>query len=322
MKKTILGIYIALLSISIYAQDENVAVLSPTGVKPIATEKFDDTIPTPKRKDFWKFSGVAGLNISQAGFWNWAAGGNNNANGRVFANLTLAYKKDNLSWITNLDTEFGMMYTPTTSFTWRKPNDKIVFSSKFGYEFSKTWFITVMGGFSSQYAKGYEYKTENGIENETYISNWLSPSYTDLSVGIDWQPNKIFTVYLSPIAGRLTSCTEEELRSKYGVPQEETFLPQLGMTLKAGVNYSPVKGLMMISTMTLYTPYTSKVQKFGNIDVNWDFSISYQFLKVLNVSLGTSLIYHDQVKITDRNGNTGARVQFKEVLGVGVSYMF
>ncbi len=320
MKKFIFTLFAFAIVFPLFSQDRYDAAAGKN-LTPVKTEISADTVPAEK---YWKFSGVAGLNISQVGMWNWSAGGSNNANGRIFANLTLAYKKNSISWETNLDTEFGMMYVPETPFIWRKPNDKIVFSSKFGYEFKKTWFFTILGGFRSQYAPGYEYKIESGNENEIYASNWLSPSYTDISLGVDWKPNTIFTLYFSPVAGRFTTCTVDTLRSRYGIPEDKTCVANLGMTFKAGVNYSPPKAkeLKIISTLTLYTPYTSKTQKFGNIDVDWDLAISYQFLKVLNVSLGTSLKYYDQVMITDKKGNTGPRVQFKEVIGIGIGYTF
>ena len=88
--------------------------------------------------------------------------------------------------------------------------------------------------------------------------------------------------------------------------------------------------MKIITTVSLFTPYTSKVQKFGNFDIDWDFAISYNFLKVLSVSLMTSLKYYDQVLIAkpDWDGVEGSaghpcpRVQFKEMLGIGVGYSF
>ncbi len=291
-------------------------------IEPISTEQFDDTIKVPKAKDYWNFSGIVGLNVSQTGLFNWAGGGNNNATGVLYANLTLKYKKNKIAWDSNLDTDFGLMYVPETLYPWRKSNDKIVFSTKLGYEFSKTWFVTVLGGFRSQYVSGYEYKMISGVENENYVSNWASPSYSDLSVGIDWKPNAIFSLYLSPVAGRVTTCTDSLLRATYGVPIDQIYKADLGLTFKAGVNYSVIKNLKIISIFSIFSPYTSKIQPFGNFDVDWDFSISYQFLKVLNVSLNTSLKYYDQVMITDKSGATGPRVQFKEVIGLGIGYSF
>lgn len=54
----------------------------------------------------------------------------------------------------------------------------------------------------------------------------MAPAYTDISVGIDWKPNDIFSVYLSPIAGRFThvvvpnKVNDAELRRKFldGIP--------------------------------------------------------------------------------------------------------
>ena len=221
---------------------------------PISMEQFEDTIKIPKEKDYWNFSGIVGLNVSQTGLFNWAGGGNNNATGVLYANLTLKYKKKKIAWDSNLDTDFGLMYVPETLYPWRKSNDKIVFSTKLGYEFSKSWFLTVLGGFRSQYVSGYEYKIISGAESENYVSNWASPSYSDLSIGIDWKPNAIFSLYLSPIAGRVTTCTDSLLRATYGVPVDQLYKADLGLTFKAGVNYSVIKNLKIISIFSVFSP--------------------------------------------------------------------
>lgn len=286
-----------------------------------------------EKPQYWKFTGFVTLNFAEMMQWNWAAGGNNNGNGVLAVNLKLAYQKDNISWETTFDSDYGWMWVPSTNFKWRKSNDRMVFSTKFGWEFHKTWYLTVMAGFKSHYHKGYEYKLDDQkVEQEIYAYNWLSPSYSDLSVGIDWKPNDIFTVYLSPIAGRITTATDSRLRAKYGVPLDKTFKAELGATFKAGVSYTRIKNLKIISTLTLFTPYrgASKdpdvyVQRFGNIDVDWDLAVSYQFFKVLNVTLSTSLKYYDAVKIAYMKKGVehfGPRVQFREIIGLGIGYSF
>ncbi len=286
----------------------------------------------------WKFSGMVGLNASQTQFFNWAAGGNNNVAGVVYANMTLSYKKNKLAWDSNLDTEIGEIYSSDLNPKWRKSNDKFNIYTKLGYELAKSWYVSVLGSFKTQYAPGYEY-ANNDAGDKTLISKWASPSYTDLSIGIDWKPNDIFSIYVSPVAGRLTYCRDSTLRDKYGLPEKtredgSVYRPAahaaLGLSIKGGINYTLVKNLKIISTVTLFTPYTSKVQKFGNFDVDWDFAISYNFLKVLSVSLMTSLKYYDQVMIAGPNWNgcegcagyPAARVQFKEMIGLGIGYSF
>lgn len=282
-----------------------------------------DTTKSEKNK-YWKFTGLVSLNFSETMQWNWAAGGNNNGNGILAANVKLAYKKDKIAWETTFDSDYGWMWAPSTNFKWRKSNDKIIFSSKFGWEFHKSWFLTVMANFKSHYSKGFEYTLDaNKVEQETYAYNWLSPSYSDLSIGIDWKPNEIFTVYLSPVAGRITTATDSLLRKKYGVELDKSIKTELGATFKAGVNFARIKNFKVISVLTLFTPYN---KHFGKIDVDWDLAVSYQFLKVLNVTLGTSLKYYDAVSImwTDKDEvvHNSPRVQFREIIGLGIGYSF
>ena len=305
---------------------------------------------------YWKFTGVVGLNAAQTALFNWAAGGNNNVTGFVFANLTLSYKKGKWTWDTNLDTELGEMFSNDykVGYRWRKANDKINLTTKVGFQMHPQWYLTLLGSFRSQYAPGWDYKKiDEGIWNadttfvvdangervdRTLISKWLSPSYTDLALGIEYRPNDIFTIGVYPIAGRMTTCLDSTLRPNYGLPMREdgTFKSvglNMGLRINAGINYTLVKNLKIISTLTLFTPYTARIhdkengQKFGNFDVDWDVAITYNFLKVFSVSLMTSLKYYDKVMIDGpawRKYHEGprARVQFKEVVGLGIGYSF
>lgn len=59
------------------------------------------------------------------------------------------------------------------------------------------------------------------------------------------------------------------------------------------------------------------------IDVNWDVLISMKINKFLSATLNTTLKYDNDVKTFEDNGEKrGAKVQFKEILGIGVAYNF
>lgn len=232
----------------------------------------------------WKFSGAVGLNAAATGLWNWAAGGNNNVNGVVYGRFRLLYHKNSIAWDTNLDMEYGLSWIDQPADAFQKSSDKLSFTTKFGWEFKKSWYLTALAGFQSQFAYGRAY---DGTEAyDPIISKFLAPAYTDLSVGIDWKPNDIFSVYVSPVAGRLTTvCVgnklneqymadqgvnlEQSLKEKYAVyyyakeadaagvfnkMYDKNLRAELGLSLKGAINYS-YKDLKLTTNLGLFTPY-------------------------------------------------------------------
>lgn len=397
MKKILTSLLGLIVMGTLYAQEVDKSVVQSRATA--AQKAAEDLKKVDTGEKPWKFSGTVGLNAAATGMWNWAAGGNNNVNGVASTKLRLLYHENNMSWETNLDMEYGLSWIDQEFDQLQKTSDKINFSTKFGWEFHKTWYLTVLGGFQSQFAYGRDY---NGSEAfDPIISKWLAPSYTDISVGIDWKPNDIFSIYLSPVAGRLTTVyvsdalnkkslgmmdkvgTEDEyavypdgleyaLKDKYAVwhyttdenglvtkNRDKNLRAELGLSLKGSINYT-YKDLKILTTLSLYTPYAwdkTKVyqdsegqlyadlgngqdfsnmeyvgfrdnnRRFGNFDVDWDVSVSYQFLKCLQVSLTTSLKYYNGTLIEkfDKEGNSlgsAERVQFKSVIGLGIGYTF
>ena len=319
----------------------------------------EETVQVPSP---WTCSGVVGLNASATGLVNWAAGGNNNVNGVAFGKVRLLYNENNLSWETNLNLEYGLSYIDQKYDSFQKSSDVIDLKTKLGWQFHKSWFLTLSGGFKSQFAFGRAY---DGSEAEDpIVSKFLAPSYTDISVGIDWKPNSIFSLYLSPVAGKITTAyvgdavesanpgLRQQMQDKYATwkyskiaspdgTYEKIYknsTAELGLTFKGAINYT-YKDLKIITSVGLFTPYAwdktemldaeknfigyrDNNRRFGNFDVDWDAAISYQFLKCLNVTLSTSLKYYNGVKIADADGILAERVQFKGILGLGVGYSF
>ena len=81
-----------------------------------------------------------------------------------------------------------------------------------------------------------------------------------------------------------------------------------------------MENVKAISTLDFFTAYN---KSFGNVDVNWDLLISMKVNKFLSASVNTTLKYDDDVKIVNEDGTTGGpKVQFKEMIGVGIAYNF
>ena len=93
-----------------------------------------------------------------------------------------------------------------------------------------------------------------------------------------------------------------------------------GAFVKARAELPVMENVNLITTADFFTPYS---KDFGNIDVNWDVLISMKINKVLSATINTTLKYDNDVKTFDDNGvKKGAKVQFKEVLGIGLAYNF
>ncbi len=246
-----------------------------------------ETKPSP-----WSCTGVVGLNASATGLVNWAAGGNNNINGVAFGKVRLVYNENNLSWETNLNLEYGLSYVDQKYDAFQKSSDVIDFNTKFGWQFHKAWYLTASAGFKSQFAFGRAY---DGTEAaDPIISKFLSPSYTDISVGIDWKPNSIFSLYLSPVAGKITTAyvgsavedanpgLRQQMQEKYATWTYSTVenadgtydkiyknaKAELGLSFKGSINYT-YKDLKIITTLGLFTPYAW--DKTEMKDANGDF---------------------------------------------------
>ena len=237
----------------------------------------------------WKFDGTVGLNAAATGLVNWAAGGKNNVNGIAYAKLHLLYHKDAIAWDTNFDTDFGLTWIDQEEDAFQKSSDNIKLATKFGWEFKQNWYLTVLASFQSQYALGRSYVTGyNPI-----ISKWLAPSYTDISVGIDWKKSyngADFSIYLSPIAGRIsTAYIGDKWNNKYsqeyldanpgetyydlrevlqsnigtyrylddGTKEYRNARAEFGLSFKGGIAYT-YKDLKLSTTLALFTPYQGK----------------------------------------------------------------
>ena len=223
MQKKFLSVALCLLAaLTMTAQDVDKAKV--TGNAEAAAKAGADLKKLEDAENPWKFDGTVGLNASATSLVNWAAGGKNNVNGIAYAKLHLLYHKDAIAWETNFDTDFGMTWIDQKEDKFQKSSDNIKLATKFGWEFKKNWYLTVLGGFQSQYALGRNYK--EGYND--IISKWLAPSYTDISVGIDYKYSvngADFSVYLSPIAGRITSAyTSDAWNKKY---TKEAFMEPL-----------------------------------------------------------------------------------------------
>ncbi len=220
------------------------------------------TLVAQEEEEGWSHNGLAGFNLSQTAFTNWSAGGENTVADNIYFNGSLNYKKDKLSWTNDLSANYGQNFTQNTG--WRKSIDNLNFASKLGHQINETVYYAALLDFKSQLADGYKYTDDD----KTLVSKFLTPSYLNVSVGIDYKPNSHIAVYYSPVAGKLTMVTDTLLSEAYGIDAGKKVRPQLGSIFKVNVDYTFYEDKVTLkSVLDLFTAYDDT---FGKVDVNWD----------------------------------------------------
>lgn len=298
------------------------------------------TADTAKKVKRWTKGGVGGLNFGQSSFTNWAAGGENSLAVGALLSLYGNYKNDKTSWDNTLDLAYGMLQSGTAPL--RKNEDKIDFSSKFGYyAFYKHWYYTALVNFKSQFADGYNYPNDSVV-----ASHFMAPGYLLGSLGMDYKStDNSLSLYISPLTSKTTFVNDQRLADAgaygvapakydtnavthvYGIYQHgDMVLNQFGGYLKFTFKKDIFKNVNFATKLELFSNYMKDPQ---NIVVNWENILALKFNKYLSTTISTNMIYDHNVPVPVKrveNGvtvnGTGPRLQFKEVLAIGLSYKF
>lgn len=270
----------------------------------------------------WKKGGLVQLGVSQASFTNWAAGGISNVNVSSLISLYANKKTANTTWENNLDLGFGLQKINGADY--RKSEDRIELNSKYGRKINDKLNYSALFNFRSQFAQGFNYTDTSTV----YVSNFLSPSFTTISVGLDYRPTEALSVYFSPVTGKITTVTDTKLSNMgaYGVDTGKTVRFEFGALLSAKYQKIFKNNIQLKSKLDLFGNF----ENIQAIDVNWENIFAYQMTKLLNVSLTTNLLYDQDILIPKNvESSPGVftvenkpRVQFKQVFSLGLSYKF
>ena len=272
----------------------------------------------------WTHKGNIGLNFGQSSYTNWAAGGQNTINGQGLFNYEIRYKKNNFKWDNTLTTALGYSFYDFE----RKPiktDDKIEFTSLAGYKASEHINYAAELAFRSQFAYGFDYTKDS----TNYISKFLAPAYISLGLGVEWVPNKYFSLYFSPLTGRITIVNDDRLAEEgaFGVnnlDKNDTVLHtnfakvryEFGARAVAKFQYPLAKNIDFNSKLELFSNYLNHPER---IDVDWQNMLVLKVNSWLNANVATHLIYDYDIPFYDEAGLKieGSKVQFKEVLAIG-----
>jgi hypothetical protein len=284
---------------AILAQDATIKELKSTAEKKIE----EDTT----HKEGWKKGININLGLAQGNTSNWAAGAEKssftiNSYVNLFANL----KRGDNEWTNNLDLFYAMINTSSQGT--RKNDDRIDYFTKYTHKIKPKWGFGVVGNFRTQFTDGFNYdKTPR-----EKISGFFAPAYLTIAPGFDWTPSEWFSVFLSPISGRWTYVSDDNLTTLYNINPGKSLRTEMGGYLSANFKKDIAKNVNFKSRFDLYSNYLENPQ---NVDVFWTNVLTLKVNKFLNVTYNFDLIYDDDVKIFGPNGDA-PRTQIKSLLSV------
>lgn len=293
MKKHILLVAFLMAAITVQAQDADSVIVEKQGS--------------------W------GVNLANVGLSNWAGGGESSlAIGTVF-NTSIKKTKGKSTWLNQVDFALGGAKVGEQGF--RKTDDAIILLTQYSERLNKNLSWSLTGILRTQLLVGNTFAADPvnaGEEIVNKISNFMAPGYLSVNLGLDRQVNKHLNISFAPAAGKFTFVSDDDLSAvgAYGVDPGEKFRAEFGTNFLAVLNIPIMENISFRSNLNFFTAYDS----FGNVDTNWETLLVMKVNKWFNATLGTQLIYDDDILIQQEDGSASREIQFKHVLNFGVNF--
>ncbi|MEM9141945.1 MAG: DUF3078 domain-containing protein [Bacteroidota bacterium] len=299
--------------------------------KPLTEKPYRFKIPS-----FWTRINNLGLNLNEVAFVNWNAGGNNSVSALGNASFQRNYKFRYLQWDNELRLRYGINFQEGQSV--RKTEDLIRITSTFGYQRDtiSNWYYSVKANFNTQFSNGYRYPNRDNP-----ISRFMAPGYSFLGAGTSYiTKDQRFNLYISPVTQKATFVLDQDLADNGAFGVRRAVLDMDGNVITPGRNVflefgflvtnvwetQVYKNMKLKNRLSLYTDY---LRQFGNVDVDWELNMNLRVNKYVVTNIGTHIIYDDDVRFERQVNDQGVvidpgepRIQFKQLLGVGVVYDF
>jgi hypothetical protein len=263
----------------------------------------------------WKTGIVTGVNLAQTALINWSAGGESSVAFNGLLSIFANYKDTTSEWDNSLDIGYGMLQQGKGKFV--KTDDRFDLLSKYGVKAFSDFNYTVLVNFKTQFAPGYQFPNDS-----VKISNFLAPAYLIGAIGLNYVPNAYFNAFLAPFTGKLTIVNDELLSAEgaYGVTPGKRLKGEFGgyariIYTRSDFKNAFLKNVAFTSKLDLFSNYLDKPQ---NIVFNWENMLAFNVNKYISFNINTHLMYDANI----RNKGEVAKLQFKEILGLGFLLKF
>lgn len=309
-----------------------------------AQEPAPNRVPTPQEAykisaevdtaQGWRRGGAGTLNFSQVSLSNWAPGGQSSLSLLGLGNMYAHYRADKHAFDLAGNLVYGLLKAGKTRV--RKNDDRLELNARYARSFAPKWSYATQLNLKTQLTP-----TTDAIRTDSLLSKFFAPAYILASVGFEYKPSEAFSLFLSPITGKFTVVSDQRLADAgaFGVKAArqgpdgrqvagtgERLREELGAYLNARYRRALMANITYQTRLELFSNYFHNPQ---NIDVNWENLLDFKVNKFFSASVAATLVYDDDILVPlnakEQNGDPlarGRRIQFKETVGIGLTYKF
>jgi len=243
----------------------------------VATHANAQTPDSTAPKSTWANKLVWSLNLSEAAYTDWTAGGDNTLAYVGIMNGSNIDNPTNFTWDNSYKLMFGQARLGDHGL--RKTDDEISLESILSLKLDSTMNPYASVSFKTQFAPGYTYTAG---DSATRVSNFFDPAYFVESIGAIYQPNKIFKTRLGAGVREVLTTNFTRYSDNPETPQVEKTKIEGGFESVSELALPIDDALLLTSKLELFAPFhtldkiiarsesglTAKVNKFVTVNLN------------------------------------------------------
>ncbi len=329
------------LSVLVRSTDKKtISMLIDDGVtfsryKPKETKEFDfkllENSITPlskvgntyKVETPWIIGGDGHIGFSQTYLANWEKGGQSAVSSLVVLKGFANYKREDglIKWENSGELRNGMVYQGGDQRELQKYDDKFEITSRYGISAYKKWYYSSEFNLNTQLFRGYKYPKK---DNPEPYSAFLAPVRTFFKLGMEYKPNKDFSVLISPLTVKNVFVRDTSLvdQTRFGIDANKKSFWEPGLNADL---YFKKTFAENITYETKYKMFVNYKKPFQKQDLNWENIINLKLNEFINMRFLLHLIYDDDVKfaVYDENDvkiGEKSKLQVKEYFSIGFAY--
>jgi hypothetical protein len=246
----------------------------------------------------WKNGFMAGFKLTQAGFTNWATGGESSLAWQLMSTGRFLYDEEAYDWSNRFKLGYGL--TKTGGEESRKSVDEVKFESALTAKLGGR--LGAYGAFNweTQFARGYQYTDTS----RTAVSAFMDPGYFTESAGMSY-------TYLEIVSTRVGFAAKQTFSRDYSgytddpdTPDIEKVRAEYGAEWVTDFDYGVSDNLAYVSRLNVF----SNMEGTKQVDVRWDNTLVASVAPFVDVTFDFNLVYDYDISTA---------VQMKEALAIG-----